>query len=591
MLKRGYIAVICTLITGGLLTESAHAQQIRAEVSSDQVEMGEVVDIDVTIVNPQQASTPAPPNSRDFDIRLSSNSPSTNSSVSIVNGVATRESSFVYHYTARPLRTGNLVIPPFTYQENGKRFSTRPITISVGQTVSGPWVLCEIKASSKNVYIGQPIDLTLSVFIRVFRQSGFGTMNLNDMWKMQDGATSLGIFAGGTIAPNVRQITRNDDGGVAREFYQYDIQTTIYPDKSGPLDLGRIEFVYNYPVELSRNIFGYNVQRSRRVVAIPPSSDMVVKAIPTEGRPADYNGAIGEYSIISSAKPTDVPVGDPVTLTMLVRGKGSLDRLTAPRLDQVESITRDFEVSSDIPAGQVEGDRKQFAITIRPLREDVKSIPAIPFSYFNPKSERFETALSRPIAINVRPAQRLAMPDSPQGGSSPASGVLAPLVETTEGLLANFDNPDEILVSQSNRVGPIAWIVLIAMPAAYLVTWIVHRRSERFRKNQALRRRTTAMAAAKRTLSANGAAAPGDIRAALLGYVADCCNVPRGGLTRKDAVRLAGQNGVPAELIQQLDETIGRLEFAQYGGTAATIQDDTAAAMRLIGDMDRSGFK
>lgn len=587
-----HIGVItCFLFAGVLMTDTARAQEIRAEVNNDQVEMGEVVEVYVSIVNPKQASAPAPPNTRDFDIRISPNPPTVSNNISIINGRTTQQSTYTYRYTARPLRAGNLVIPPFRYQEAGKAFSSRPITISVGRAVSGPWVLCEIVAGKKTVFIGQPVDLTLSIYIRQFQQAGFGTMNLNDMWKLQDGATSLGVFADGTVAPQVQQVRRNDDSGVPRDFYRYDVMTTIYPNKSGPLDLGRIEFIYNYPVQLGRNLFGYSVERSRQVIGAPKMPELVVKPIPTEGRPPDYSGAIGEYSIITSAKPTDVPVGDPITLTMLVRGQGSLDRLTAPKLDRVDNLTRDFEVSGDVPAGEIVGDRKQFVLTIRPLRESVKVIPAIPFSYFNPKSERFETSLSRPIAISVRPAQRLAMPDSAQGGASPGAGVLAPLVETTEGLLANFDNPDEILASQSTSLGPLAWIVLLAMPAAYLVTWFVHRRSERYRHNQALRRRSMALATAKKALSANGESASGDIRAALLGYVADCCNVPAGGLTRNDAVRLAREKGVNDDLVSRLDETLENLEFAQYGGGDSAVRNGAAVAAQLVSELDRAGLR
>ena len=572
-----------------LMAPAVRAQEIRAEASAEQAEMGEVIDVYVTLVNPNQASAPAPPQSRDFDIRMSPNPPSTSSNIRIINGVTTRETTYTYRYTARPLRTGNLTIPPFRYQEGGKTVASRSITISVGQPVAGPWVDCEIISGAKTVYVGQPVDLTLRIYIRLFRQAGFGTIDLNNMWKLQDPSTSLGVFADGTIAPQVQQVTRDDDAGVPREFYRYDILATIYPNKAGPLDLGRIEFVYKYPLEIERNMFGYSVGRSRKVVAAPEMPDLMVKSIPSDGRPADYNGAIGEYSIITSAKPTEAPVGDPITLTLYIRGRGSLDRLTAPRLDQVESLTDDFEVSSDIPAGEINGDRKQFALTIRPLREDVKAIPAIPFSYFNPQTERFETALSRPIAINVRAAQRLAMPESPQGLGAPGAGVLAPLVETTDGLLANFDNPDQILASQSVRVGPMAWVVLLVMPAAYLVTWFIQRRSARYRHNQALRRRSRALTTAKKALS-NGAA-PGDVRAALLGYVADCCNVPAGGLTRKDAVRLANQRGVPDELVSQLDQTIEQLEYAQYGGAAPGAKDGAATALRLVTEMDRAGFK
>lgn len=100
-----------------------------------------------------------------------------------------------------------------------------------------------------------------------------------------------------------------------------------------------------------------------------------------------------------------------------------------------------------------------------------------------------------------------------------------------------------------------------------------------------------ALVTARKALSANGERASGDIRAALLGYVADCCNVPAGGLTRNDAVRLAREKGVNDDLVSRLDETLELLEFAQYGGGNSAVQDGPVVASQLVSELDRAGFR
>lgn len=574
-----------------LAADSARAQSVRAEISSEQAEVGEVLDLYITIVNPSQATAPAPPKTRDFDIRIASVTPSESTQVRIVNGQMTREVSYTYRYSVRPLRNGNLVVPPFIYKEKGRTFTSRPIPVSVGQATAGPFVLCEVEIPRNVAYIGEPVPMALKIYVRQFQQVGYGVLDASQMWTLRDRACQWGVFADGNLSPGVQEVRRKDDAGVERDFYVFSVETTIYPNKSGPFDFGEIEFIYKYPLQLSRSLMGYQIERARRIAATPTLPELTIEPIPTEGRPPDFNGAIGVYSITTSAKPTEIPVGDPITLSLSIRGAGSLERLTPPRLDQVAALTRDFEVSSDIPAGRIENDRKFFAVTIRPLREDVKQIPAIPMSYFNPATARFETALSRPIPITVTTAVRLALPESPQSDLAQGAGVLAPLVETTEGLFPNYDRPEAVLANQSASLGTGVWVLLLVMPLAYVATWIVQSRSARLRNNEALRRRSQALGAAKKLLQSPQAESPGTVRAAVMGYIADCCNVPAGGLTRSEAVRLAASRGLPRDVTERLDRFIEDLEYAEYGGSAAAPAAPAGRALGLIQEMEQAGFR
>jgi hypothetical protein len=514
--------------------------------------------------------------------------------MSIINGQRTQSLDFAYRYDVRPLRVGRWVLPPFQVAYRGQAYRTQQFTINVVQDTSSSLVFCEIKAPAGPVYVGQSVTLTLEVWIQKFKQANIGGLDVQAMWSPQlrnTAATSLGVFTG-TETERVRYTDqkRKDDAGVMQEYFVYAIETTVFPKTPGPFDFGDVSFAYNYPVRLVRDFFNLRMERSRRLRVPATKPPLMVKALPAEGRPADFNGAIGVYSIRASARPTEVPAGDPITLNIEIRGTGPLERLSPPRLDQVEALKRDFEISGESLAGTVEGDRKVFSQTIRALREDVKEIPPVPMSYFSIDTGRYETSWSEPIPLSVKPAQRLVLTN--QTGTVDRGSVLAPLSETTEGLFSNEDKVELVLADQSGAIGAGSWLLLMMAPLAYLVTWFVHRRAARFRDDEALRRRSRAYAAARKLLRVGDVGCPpAVVRNALLGYIADRCNVPAAGLTRVEAVGLMTARNVPAEVVEPVDSLLESLEMAEYGGASGVVQDGASAALHLVDTLERYKLK
>jgi hypothetical protein len=577
-----------------IASRPAAAQTVQARISSDEAFVGEAVTVDVTVSNMGEAVRPTPPETQDFEIIASTNPPRREQQVSIMNGRRTDNLSFTYQYDVRPLQVGRFVLPPFQVTYRGQVYFTQQFPIHVVKDTASSLVFCEIKAPVETVYVGQAVNLTLEVWVQKFKQAGVGGLDVQSMWSPQlrnAAATSLGVFAGAEIE-RVRyaEQKRKDEAGVLQDYFVYRIENTVFPKTPGPFDFGDVVFAYNYPVRLTRDFFNMRLERTRRLRVAAAKPSLTVKALPVEGRPPDFNGAIGVYSIRTSARPTEVPVGDPITLNIEIGGSGPLERLSPPRLDQVEALRRDFEISGESLAGTVEGDHKVFSQTIRALREDVNEIPAVPMSYFDIKTGQYETSWSDPIALTVKPAERLVLTN--QGGSGDRGGVLAPLSETTEGLFANEDRAELVLADQSGAIGAGSWLLLAAAPLVYLGMWFIQRRAARFRDDVALRRRSRAYATARGLLrDADGTSLPGAVRGALLGYIADRCNVPAAGLTRAEAVRLINTRGIPVETVQAVDLLLESLESAEYGGAAGAVQDGTNTARQLVDALERHRLK
>ncbi len=583
---------ILALLWGG---QASWAQSLRAQISGRQAEVGETLSLSITLVNAPGPVTPTAPTTNDFDIRLTTPQPRENRQISIVNGRRTDRVEFTYEYQIRPLRIGRLTLPSFTVDLGGRRQRTNPIAIESVKGAVGPFVVCRIEAADASIYLGQSLDLTMELWVRRFQQ-GRIRLRPEDLWhgRLVLSQCTLGVFADADLSrPKYREARRADEDGVLHDFFVFILELTVHPSRAGELDLGSIEMAYDYPITLVRRpgigFFGerWTVGRSRVLHVRPEIPRVEVKPIPTEGRPPDFNGAIGAYKIKATATPTEVAVGDPVTLTLSIRGRGPLERLSSPRLELVEALTRDFEVPKESLAGEIRDGGKAFTLTIRPLREDVTEVPAIPMSSFDPDTGEFRTARSRPIPLMVRPAKRLVMPA--EGGGGGRLARLAPLAENTEGLLANYADPDRVLSDQTGALDVRVWILLGVMPPVYFCTLLVRRRALRLRRDDALRRRSRAYARARRAFRWDaGADGAERIAGVLLGYLADRCNVPAGGLTRADAARLLVERGVSADTRGAVDQLLASVEAARYGGSgAAGVGDPASAARQLLDELER----
>ncbi len=592
------VSILACILASTALGSWARGAEIKAEISGRRCQLDEVLTVFVEVVNPTQASSPMPEETDEFEIRPIGQ-PFESDQTLITNGRVTRTHSYKYRFELRPHRAGRLTVPAFVLKDGGQTYRTQPIVVVVGNDKGPRDVFCRVLARRDTAYVGQAVGLTLEIWVRVYRQASLGVIGAETLFRCNDfGASSFGVFKDAAAGSWNAQRREFDD----ESYYVYLCEATVYPNAPGPFNFGEIVIAWDYPTELVRDVFGgvrldlagrpshRRYPRSVRAEAELPG--LVIKPIPEEGRPPDHNGAIGRYRISTRAKPTRAPVGDPITLTMMIRGDVPLEGLRPPRLDQIEALSRDFEISGESLAGELEAGQKVFSQTIRALREDVEQIPPIPFSFFNPDDGVYQTAWSEPIEVDIGPAQRLALPTNGQS-LGPLSATLTPLTETLDGLQANCMDVEALLASDRVGLGRIETAVLVMMPAGYLVTWFVARRSARYRTDRALRRRHRAYGRARRALrSAERAGRASGASGALLGYVADRCNVPEAGLTRAETLRLLEERGADAGVCREMDALLESIEFAQYSGAGAMGQDNVfEAARRVLDGLERGGIR
>lgn len=554
----------------GLWAAAAAATQaatVHVSVSPDEILLGEGLIVEVSVINAEEHEPPYWPKLEDFTITGQS-SPSIHTSW--INGVSSKKHIYRYQLTAK--REGRLTIPSLVVSADGVDHKTKPVEILVTESRTGKPFFVELLTNKTDVYVQEPLELTLNIWIRPFQQ-GRLVLKQADMLQMIRKNSQWGVFAQAVETTKVTASSRKhaDQDGTEHTYYVYQWKQTVWPERAGPLELEPVTIPMDYPVLLEQDFFrGLIVSKSRAFIETPELPKITVKPIPEADRPKIYpkGGAVGTFAMKVTAKPTEVRVGDPITLQIRITGTGRLEYVAAPPLNEVPELVENFKVHEEPLPGQIENGAKVFTQSIRAKSAAVSEIPPIPFAFFDPKTEQFRTIHSNPIPLKVEAASEVNATDVVAAATDRKTRLLT---EAGGGLLANYSDPSELLATQTLE-GGWGWLILMGLcPVAYAVTFLTTRQRRRLREDVGLARRRSAKRHAREKLSrARTSADPGEraslVATAVLTYIADCLNLPVGGMTRPDALDRLRRHHVDPNVLERTDALLAACEAARFAG-------------------------
>ncbi|MCP3905880.1 MAG: protein BatD [Planctomycetes bacterium] len=598
MIRRGRAIVVALVLALGS-SSAASAAEVRVSVSSRRVYADVPFTLQIQINHAKSHETPELP---EMDgIRVIGEPRETNpfQPTIIINGREIQNESTTITWPLLAERTGKVTIPPITVRADGRSFVSEPISVVSVKPDAGNLLFVEIDADRETVYLGERVDLTLRLWIKPFHDPQYQiVLNGESMFSL----VSIDGSNWGAFEQTVRELTgprrqvsgvertRRLDDGTDEEYYVFELTTSFVPRRTGALDIDPVAVRMRYPKSLrrsrgifSRSNFDIADQRVIAQAATPPA--LVVQAPPTEGRPPEYNGAVGRFDIDVGAHPRSVAVGDPITLTITIRdrtsGAGRLDVLSPPALERLDDLNEAFRVPDEPLAGVVDGQSKTFTQTIRARRPDVTRIPSIPFAFFDPEAEAYAIARSEPIGLTVEATTEVGMADVIGADGGAVRPAATGLTESAAGLLANEADVARLLARQG--FVPRWWHLLpvAAPPLLYLAVLAGHWHTRRLRDDHGYARRRGARRTASRRLADAARATDGGgaeaVASALSGYIADRCNVPSGSLTAAEAAGRLHHGAVDADLAGEVEQLLSECEHARYAGGVAT---DPAALMR-----------
>jgi hypothetical protein len=225
-----------------------------------------------------------------------------------------------------------------------------------------------------------------------------------------------------------------------------------------------------------QNFFGASVPKDINVQS--PAQELKVSALPAEGRPYDFHGAIGTFAIQSDISPSKADVGDPLTLTMRLVGSGNYDRVDSTMLDHVENW-KTYPPKSTFNTTDPLGHKgeKIFEQPLVASQPGAQTLPPLSFSYFDPNTKRYETIHSTPPSVRISPSPIDSTLTAQQVA---ASGVPGAVDKRAEGL-----KPDhaEVQAMVSSLSPPYLQPRYLAIPSllalAFAGGWLgIRRRSQ-----------------------------------------------------------------------------------------------------------------
>jgi hypothetical protein len=376
------LAWCITALHSSLLAASFHAS-----LDANLIFANEQTTLTLTIENAQPAVAPRPTPVPGLQFRAAGQT----EGVRIINGQ--RSTSLTYPYLIQASQPGDYVIPSIRIRIGGQELVTEPLRLKVlPAEVINPQernAFLRLVVPRTDLFVGE----ILPIQIRLYARHG----SLRDIPQLQQEGLTLGHV-------NQQPVRKTFLDGI--EYSLVAFETYVSPARAGQLALGPAQIPMNLPVEGGRSdLFGRPLQ-SRPVLLRSQSVALTVAPLPTEGRPPDFSGAVGDYSLTVRVSTNVVTLGDPITLTVEIAGHGPIEPLQLPNLDHWTDF-RVYPPVTQVATTDTFGIQgvKTFDQVVIPKSHDTDLIPPLTFSFFHPESRSYRTLSHPATPITVQPAR------------------------------------------------------------------------------------------------------------------------------------------------------------------------------------------
>jgi hypothetical protein len=181
-------------------------------------------------------------------------------------------------------------------------------------------------------------------------------------------------------------------------------KTVLYPQKGGRLEIEPLTLDVSMEVPNGRrDVFGRQFMVATNKVVSAGKQYINVKSLPEKGKPADFSGAVGNFTFTVKPSKTLIKNGESIQLDLKVAGKGNLKLFTLPKPQvpaALEMYDPEHKEEVTTPLTGMQGSISD-SYTIVPQNKGKYPIKALSFSWFDLATKTYKTVTHDEIMINV----------------------------------------------------------------------------------------------------------------------------------------------------------------------------------------------
>lgn len=390
-----YIIIVLFFCFQGLFAQV----QFEAKVSKTTIGLNERLRIDFAMN--ADGDNFMPPSFEGFRVIAG---PSQQVSQSWING----KSSFnkMYSYYLVPTAKGTFTIKQASIEINNQVYKTSPVKIVVSSAVEEPrdgnnavisaddnlHLVAEVTNGSP--YLNEPI----TVVYKLYFSDNIGIRGLKDI----DLPKYKDFWSQNIEIKNMAPERANYNGST----YRYIVlkKVVLYPQKSGLLTI--VPLSIDVAVELPtnrRDMFGGMITTTANKTVSAGGKTINVKALPENGKPADFSGAVGKFDFRVKASKTELKHGESLDLDVSVSGTGNLKLFSLPKPVVPSALEMYDPVHTENVNVALSGMQGKIAdkYTVIPQYQGDYSIKPMSFTYFDLTTKTYKTITSPEIGIKV----------------------------------------------------------------------------------------------------------------------------------------------------------------------------------------------
>lgn len=528
-------------------------------------------------------------------------STSSQSSFQMVNGHTSSSSSITYTYIICANKAGTYSIPAAHISVGGKTIASNQLRIKVsgasrqgaqgqqgqgegglrpaGSRISGSDLFIKVSANKRRVHEQEPILLTYKVYTLVDLTSLKG--NMPDL---------KGFHTQEVQLPQQKSYKIETVNGRPYRTVTWS-QYVMFPQITGKLEIPSITFdgiviQQNRDVDPFEAFFngGSGYVEVKKKIKAP---GLTIQVDPLPARPAWFSGGVGSFTISAQLNKTDIKANNPVTLRVIVSGRGNLKLIKKPEVKFPKDFdTYDAKVTdkTKLTSNGVEGNMVYDFLAV-PRNQGKYEIPPIEFVYYDTEANAYKTVKTQAFTLNVAKGSGSASVSDYTGDA--ADDQLNKDIRGIKTGDADVHDIGDFFFGSTAY-----WVAMCVLAAIFVSLFVVFRHRAIANANiDRMRGKKANKVATKRLKKANRLMLDGkaslfydEVLRALWGYVGDKLSIPVEKLSRENISQRLAERSVGDETIALFIGALDECEFERYapGDVKGNMSKTFEAAMTAI---------